>query len=366
MNAEIRRIRVLILKEARQLLRDRLSLTIGLILPVIMMVIFGYGISMDIRDIRLLAVAHETSGEINNLLARFEGSRYFRTVGILRSSAGAERALVNHEADACLYFPHDYAGRLAGGDAAMYLVMTDPNIVRARMIQNYVQGVVVSAAGTAVPGGVRIEPRMWFNDANSSRHYLLPGVVVMVMTMIGALLTSLVMAREYERGNFESTFVTPMRAGEVLFAKALVNFVLGMVSLAIILFSARYLFGVPVRGSLPVLVAGSALYLLVALGIGLAISSVTRNQFVACQLTLVLTFMPAMILSGFLYEIDNMPVVLQWVTMLIPGRYYVEFLQTVFLAGNVRAIILKDMAILFIFALVFLLIAVWKNPKSLE
>ncbi len=366
MNAELRRLRILILKETRQLLRDKLSLTIGLILPIVMIVIFGYGISMDIKDIRLGVVAHENSTEINDLLGRFKGSRYFSFEGVFHDTDTAGRALIAHRCEACLYLPQDYARRLKDGDLTLYLVVTTPNIVRARMVENYVQGVVAGIGGAGDGSGIRIQSRMWFNDSNNSRYYLLPGVVVMVMTMIGALLTSLVMAREYERGNFEAIFITPMRTGEALFAKALINFMLGMVGLTIILISARYVFEVPLRGNILILASGSALYLLVALGIGLVISSVTKNQFVACQLTLILTFMPAMILSGFLYEINNMPAVLQWVTLLVPGRYYVEFLQTVFLAGDIWPIVLKDMAVLGSFALIFLTIATKKNPKSLE
>ena len=209
-----------------------------------------------------------------------------------------------------------------------------------------------------------VQTRTRFNEANDSHYYLVPGVIVTIMTMIGALLTSLVMAREYERGTLESLFVTPVGSGEILTAKAATNFLLGMVSLAISMIFAAFVFDIPIRGSLTLLLAVSALFLIVALG--LVISTATKNQFLACQFAIMGTFMPALMLSGFLYDILNMPPAVRALTYMIPARYYVTLLQTLFLAGDIPSVIIPCCITLGVFAVVLMGIARLKAPKSLE
>ena len=186
------------------------------------------------------------------------------------------------------------------------------------------------------------------------------------MTIIGAQLTALVMAREYERGTLESLFVSPVRSWEILLAKALNNFALAIIGLSLALLFARYVFRVPIRGTVFILLAVSALYLLVMLGVGLLISSVSKNQFIACQMSLFFTFMPAFMLSGFFYDIGNMPQAVQWVTYLVPARYYVTLMQTLFLAGDIWSVIVPNALILAVIAVLMLCLAWWKTPKRLE
>jgi len=188
--------------------------------------------------------------------------------------------------------------------------------------------------------------RLWFNDANESRYFLVPGLIVLVMTLIGALLTAMVMAREWERGTFESLFVTPVRSEEILLGKTIPYFLLGLIGLLLCIVSAKYLFHVPLRGTLPVLLAASMLYVLVALGIGLLISSAVKNQLIASQLSMLATFMPALMLSGFLFDLRSMPTAIRVITFALPARYYVALLQTIFLAGNVWSVIVPNMAML--------------------
>src|SRR5262249_42297046 len=201
--------------------------------------------------------------------------------------------------------------------------------------------------GKDVPSGpVVIRDRLWFNEANESRYFLVPGLVVLIMTLIGALLTALVMAREWERGTLESLFVTPVRADEILLGKTIPYFALGMVGLVLCLLAAKFLFHVPFRGSVVVLTGASMLYLLVALGIGLLISSAVKSQLVASQVTLLVTFMPAVMLSGFLFDLRSIPAPVRLITYALPARYYVTFLQTVFLAWDVWGVPLPNRAVL--------------------
>ena len=258
---------------------------------------------------------------------------------------------------------------LNGGVTKVQIVVNGVNANQATLIRNYLQAVVGSWAaslnGQAAPV-LDVQTRTRFNEANDSHYYLVPGVIVTIMTMIGALLTSLVMAREYERGTLESLFVTPVGSGEILTAKAATNFLLGMVSLAISMIFAAFVFDIPIRGSLILLLAVSALFLIVALGLGLVISTATKNQFLACQFAIMGTFMPALMLSGFLYDILNMPSAVRAITYIIPARYYVTLLQTLFLAGDIPSVIIPCCITLGVFAVVLMGIARLKAPKSLE
>ncbi|MGA2127085.1 MAG: ABC transporter permease, partial [Xanthobacteraceae bacterium] len=215
-----------------------------------------------------------------------------------------------------------------------------------------------NAEGAAVPGPpVTVRDRMWFNEANDSHYFLVPGLIVLIMTLIGAFLTALVMAREWERGTFEAMFVTPIRSGEILIGKTAPYFVMGMMGLLLCIVSAKYLFDVPLRGSVLVLTGVSMLYLLVALGIGLLVSSVTKSQFLASQVALLVTFLPAMMLSGFLFDLHSMPTAIRAITYVLPARYYVALLQTLFLAGDVWSVIVPNTAVLAVMAVVLLVLS---------
>ena len=187
-------------------------------------------------------------------------------------------------------------------------------------------------------------------EANDSSYFLVPGLVVLVMTLIGALLTAMVMAREYERGTLESLLVTPVRVEEILLGKTLPYFVLALFGFTLCVLSAKFLFRVPLRGSLWVLLSASTLYVLIALGIGLLISSWVKNQLIASQLALLATFMPAFMLSGFLFDLRSMPTAVRLITYILPARYYVALLQSVFLAGNVWSVIVPNSLVLLVMA----------------
>jgi ABC-2 type transport system permease protein len=207
---------------------------------------------------------------------------------------------------------------------------------------------------------------MWFNEAFDSHYFLVPGLVVLIMTLTGALLTALVMAREWEQGTLEALFVTPVRAGEIIIGKTLPYFLLGMAGLLLTASAGRLLFHVPLRGSVLILTAVSALYLLVALGFGLLISSATRNQFIAGQIAIIATFLPAVFLSGFIFDLTSVPGAVQFISYLLPARYYVSFLQTIFLAGNVWSVIIPNSAAMLLMALVLFALTLRKTRKRLN
>jgi ABC-2 type transport system permease protein len=358
LSARLRRIAALVKKEGRQVIRDPSSIAIGVVLPVILVLLFGYGLSLDVLNVPVAVVLEDTSPAAMELAAGFKLSPYF-SAQLLTSMPEARELMLDRKVDGIVRIRPDFSRRLMLGDAEVQILIHGTDANRARIIQGYAEGTIGqwtarrSAEGKDVAAGpVVVQNRLWFNDADESRYFLVPGLIVLIMTLIGALLTALVMAREWERGTLESLFVTPIRSGEILLGKTVPYFILGLIGLALCIFAAQYLFDVPLRGSITVLLGASTLYLLVALGIGLLISSAVKSQFVASQVTLLVTFLPAVMLSGFLFDIRSMPVPVRAITYILPARYYVALLQTVFLAGDVWSVILPNTAVLAVMALV--------------
>jgi ABC-2 type transport system permease protein len=343
-HARLTRVRTLVRKEWRQMIRDPASIAMGVVLPVILILLFGYGLSLDVKNVPLAVLDQDGSALARGLVGGLQLSPYFqpRPVASLRA---AEALLAARQVDGILTVPQQFARRARAGGAVVQLVVSGTDANTARIIEAYVNGVVEAWAAREAPalaGPVRVQSRLWFNEANDSRYFLVPGLIVLVMTLIGAFLTAMVVAREWERGTFEALFVTPVRAAEILLGKTLPYFALGMVGLVLCVLAGRFLFHVPVRGSLAVLLLGSMLYMLVAVGIGLLISSAVKNQLVASQVTLLATFMPAFMLSGLLFDLRSMPAPIRALTYVLPARYFVALLQTTFLAGDIWSVIVPN------------------------
>lgn len=366
------RIRALVKKESRQIVRDPSSIAIGVVLPLILIVLFGYGLSLDVKNVPVAVVMEDSSPTAAELAAGFVLSPYFHAQ-LMHSMATAQELMLERKVDGIVRIRADFTRRLQAGDAAVQVLMHGSDANRARIIQAYAQGAIgawaarQSAEGhVSMSGPVIVQNRIWFNEANESRYFLVPGLIVLVMTLIGALLTAMVMAREWERGTIEALFVTPVRSDEILLGKTIPYFALGMIGLALCVLAAKFLFHVPLRGSLWVLIGTSMLYVLVALGIGLLISSAVKNQLVASQLTMLATYMPALMLSGFLFDLRSMPAAIQAITYVLPARYYVNLLQTVFLTGDVWSVILPNAAVLAGMATLLLLASRAVTQKRLD
>lgn len=352
LSAKARRVWSLVRKEGRQILRDPSSIAIGLILPIILILLFGYGLSLDVTDVPVVVVVEDPSPDAMELAAGFQLSPYFQA-RVMTSMHEARELMIDHRVDGIVRIRPDFGRNLALGNAEVQILIHATDANRARIIQGYAEGAVGQwtarrvSEGHEVPGGpVILQSRLWFNDANDSHYFLVPGLIVLVMTLIGAMLTSLVMAREWERGTLEAIFVTPVETDEILLGKTIPYFALGILGLTLCLLAAKFLFHVPIRGSVVVLVGVSMLYLLVALGIGLLISVATKNQFVASQMTMLVTFLPAFMLSGFIFDVRSMPIAVRFLTYALPARYYVTLLQTLFLAGDVWGVVVPNAAVL--------------------
>jgi len=353
LGAKLRRITALVRKETYQLFRDPSSIAIGIAMPLLLILLFGYALSLDVNNVPVAVVLEDPSPEATELAASFTLSPYFDPT-LLTAMPRAQELVLEQKVDAIVRIRPDFAHRLNQGDAEVQILVYGSDANRARIIEAYARGAIAQWASRRAMEGHRepaagaavVESRLWFNEADDSHYFLVPGLIVLIMTLIGALLTALVMAREWERGTLEALFVTPVRAGEILMAKMIPYFALGMVGLALCILAAKFLFEVPIRGSISILVAVSMLYLLVALSIGLLISSVTKSQFVSSMATLLITFLPALFLSGFLFDLRSMPVAVRIISYALPARYYVTLLQTVFLAGDIWGVILPNAVVL--------------------
>ena len=371
--ARYMRLRGLIRKESLQILRDPSSIAIAFIMPVVLLLLFGYGVSLDAKDIRLALVVEQPDAQTTSLTSAFHQSKYFIPI-TFHSIQPAERALIAHDVDGIIWLRDDFSARLmTGGDAPIGVFVNGVNANQARITEGYIQGVwqvwlqaYARKRGHELPIPVKLEPRIWFNAAVRSTDFLVPGLIALIMTLTGAMLTSMVVAREWERGTMEALMVTPIRIWEITVGKLLPYFILGMGGMLLSVAMALWLFEVPLRGSFLALSLASALYMMVALGMGLLISTVARSQFVAGQNALVATFLPAFILSGFIFEISSMPAPIQAITHLIPARYFVAILQTIFMAGDIWPVLLANTAALLLMMVFFLGMARRKTRKRLD
>ena len=369
-----RRLASLTRKEVRQLVRDRSNLLIGIGLPIALILIFGYGLSLDVKRAIVAIVLDDPSPVARDVAAGISRTEYLEP-HLVRSYAEGEKLMRAREVDAVVQFPSDFTRRLNDGNAQIQVLVQGSDATRAASVSTYVSSALAGyaekqadrgAGSASQAGAVTIVQRMWFNAANTSTWYLVPGLIVLIMTLVGAFLTALVMAREWERGTLEALFVTPVRPVEILLAKIIPCFGIGMIGLALCLLAARFLFDVPLYGSFVVLVIASMLYMLVALGIGLLISAVTKNQFLASQIALLASFLPAMMLSGFIFDLRNVPTAIRVIGNLLPATYFMELVKSLFLAGDFWPMIFKNCAILAAYAVALLGLARLVTRKRLD
>ena len=367
------RLRGLVRKEFYQILRDPSSIAIAFLMPVVLLLIFGYGVSLDADHVPVAIVADQPSADTASFTSAFGNTRYFQTLS-LPSMRAAEAALMAGKVNGIVHLRADFARHLRSSEGApIQVIVNGVDANTGRIIIGYAQGVWASwlqqlsrSRGEELKLPVQLEQRVWYNSELRSRNFLVPGLIAIIMTLIGALLTALVMAREWERGTMEARMVTPVTIRELLIGKLIPYFILGMGGMGLSVTMALFLFEVPLRGSLLLLAGASSLFLLVALAMGLLISIAAKNQFVAGQVAIIVTFLPAFILSGFIFDIGSMPGVVQALTHVIAARYFVAILQTIFMAGNVWSVILPNALALAGMALILFAIIQRRAHKRLE
>ena len=367
------RLRGLIRKESLQILRDPSSISIAFVMPVVLLLLFGYGVSLDAEHVPVALVIENPTSETSNFAASLISSRYLAPT-IMHDRRAAETAMQAGDVSATVVLRSDFSRRLRSAQGAPIQVIlngTDANTARifsgymAGVWQKWLQQYQLAEGGTLL-APVVMEQRVWFNAEVRSRNFLVPGLIAIIMTLIGTLLTAMVVAREWERGTMEALMVTPVRIREILLGKLIPYFLLGMGGMALATVMAIWLFEVPFRGSLVMLFVSSGLFMVTALGMGLLISTIARNQFVAGQVAILVAFLPAFMLSGFLFDIASMPAAVQLITHVVPARFFVATLQTLFLAGTVWPIVLGNGAALVVMAAILLAITRRKTRKALD
>ena len=369
------RLRGLIRKEVRHILRDPSSILIAFLLPIVLLVTNGFGISLDASEMRVAVVIQAPEETARGMLQALDASPYLSVQRALSTRDG-ETAMTEGRVRGMLVVRDDYSQRLGRPGswpvpAQLVVNATDPNT--ARILEGYVSGALqVWLSGQqherrlVAPGGIDLEYRDWFNAELRSTDFIVPGIIAMVMTMAGTLLTASGVSREWEHGTMESMLASPARMGELILARLACNFGLGIGSMIMSVLIAIVVFDVPFRGGTVALAAAVSLFLMFALGLGLFISTLARNQFVAAQLSFLTTMMPAMMLSGMLFDIAAMPHWLHIITYFVPARYLVAILQTLFLAGDVWPVILPNLVGLAIAAVVTLTATLLVTRRRLD
>lgn len=368
------RIHALVKKEFYQIARDPSSILISVVLPLILLFLYGYGVSLDMDHIRIGLVMEDTSPDAQSFARSFIDSRYFE-VKIGRDLREFELDMIKGSIRGIVVIPSYFSEyRKKNYEIAPIQVIADgsePNT--ANFVQNYVEGVLANwvrqeKISNNLKGLPLVNPeiRFWYNEELESRNFLIPGSLAIIMTLIGTLLTALVVSREWERGTMEALMSTPVAIGELILGKLIPYFCLGMGSMLLCVVFAVGFYGIPLRGSVWVLMLVSSAFLLSALGLGLLISTIARNQFVAAQAAIITAFLPGFILSGFIFEIASMPLPIRLLTLIIPARYFVASLQTLFLVGNVWRLILISLGPMLLIAFILFLITDRKTVKRLD
>ncbi|MBP7074585.1 MAG: ABC transporter permease [Rhabdochlamydiaceae bacterium] len=370
-----RRLRALITKEFFQIIRDPSSLLISVVLPLILMFLYGYGVSLDLDHLRMGLVMEDTSPDAQSFAQSVKDSRYF-DVKIVRDRRDLNEDLTRGSIRGMFIIPSYFTQyRFRPDKMAPIQVIADGSETNtSNFVQNYAQGVFnnwlmqeakMSGISKDAPV-ITVQSRYWYNEQLESRYFLLSGSLAIIMTLIGSLLTALVVSREWERGTMEALMSTPVGIWELVLGKVIPYFFLGMGSMALCVLVSVFVYDLPLRGSWLLLAGVSALFLSCALGLGLMISTITKNQVFSYQITLIVAFLPAYILSGFLFEIHSMPKWIQLLTYIIPAKYFVQSLQSLFLVGNVWKLILIDMIPIITIGLLFFMITAVKTVKRLD
>ena len=365
-----RRIWAVARKEGIHIIRDWRSLVMGIAIPILLLILFGYALTLDVDEVPLVVWDQSGTQTSRNFMSRFEGSPYFALRRIVQTYAEVERAIDAGEALVALVIPVDFAMDVGSGRTARAQAIVDGSDSNtATIVLGYLETVAraynqdlaieqtARSSGRTVTVPLDLRPRVWFNADMESKNYIIPGLIAVIMMVIAAMLTSLTVAREWETGTMEQIISTPLKGPELILGKLLPYFGIGMLDVLIAVLMGEFVFEVPLRGNVALLFSMAAIFLAGALSLGMLISIVTKSQLLASQLAMVVTFLPAFLLSGFMYDISNMPNAIQAITHVVPARYFVSLLKGIYLKGIGLELLMLEAALLAGFGLVVLLAA---------
>lgn len=370
----LRRLKALIIKEFYQVTHDPSTIIICQVLPFILLIIYGFGVSLDLDHVKIGLVIEDTSPDAMSFAKSITDSRYF-DVTMARDRRELERKIIAGDIRGFVVVPSYFSSfRLRPDQTAPIQVITDgsePNTANFVQIyvrsawENWLRQEQISSDLQGLPL-VSLQPRYWFNEQLESRNFLIPGSLAIILTLVGTLLTSLVVSREWERGTMEALIATPVTPRELFFGKFITYFLLGMTAFVTSAVFSIIVYDIPVRGSLISFLLAAGAFLFPALGLGLFVSTVARSQIIACQFAIVLGFMPSFMLSGFVFEIKSMPFWIQCVTYIVPARYLVSCLQTLFLVGDIIPLLVINLSFMLLFGLVLCFATMQNTRKRLD
>ena len=346
-----------VIKEGKHILRDKRTMLILFGMPVVMMLLFGFAISTDVKNVRTVLVIPQMDSQTRQAVERLSQSEYFTIVSTVSTPQKAERLIRSQQADMAVVFAHDYA---ASRKTGLQLIVdgSDPNM--AQQWTNYAQGVVAN-----VQGGM-VNTKMLYNPQMKSAYNFVPAIMGMLLMLVCAMMTSISIVREKERGTMEVLLVSPVRPLIVIIAKAVPYLVLAFVILIVILLMAHHVLGVPLAGSLFWIIVVSIIYILLALSLGLLISNIAQTQLVALLLSAMVLLMPVVMLSGMMFPVESMPQVLQWISAVVPPRYYIDAMRKLMIMGVGIGDVMKEVVVLIGMTALLLTVALKKFNERLE
>ncbi len=373
-----KRISAVTRKEFIHIFRDPRSLGMGILMPMIMLILFGYALTLDVDRVPLVIWDQNRSPASRELVNSFLGSRYFALEGFVKSYQEVDEAIDNRRALASLIIRPDFSAILAsGGKADLQMIVDGSDSNTATIALGYAEGIILGfnqdialkeirrKGGRPLTAPIDFRPRVWFNADLESRNYIIPGLIAVIMMVIAALLTSLTIAREWEQGTMEQLISTPVKAPELILGKLFPYFCIGMFDVLLAVLMGEFLFHIPLRGQVALIFAQAAIFLVGTLSLGLLMSIITRSQLLASQVAMVATFLPAFLLSGFAYPLRSMPKVLQGISYIIPARYFITLLKGIYLKGVGPRILFLEGIFLVIFSLLMFALAIKKFKKKL-
>ena len=372
----LKRVSAITRKEFIQIIRDYRSLGLAIVIPVVLLILFGFALSLDVDNVPLIIWNQDKSQVSTDFILNFKNSRYFKIVGYSDNYGRLQNYIDRRKAMMAMVIPKDFSKYIQSNQVApVQLLIDGSDSNTATIAMGYAEAVVqgynakftvdsMSKLGIKNISPIDLRPRVWFNEDLKSKNYIIPGLIAVIMMIIAAQLSSITVAREWERGTMEQLISTPVKRGELILGKLIPYFIIGFFDLLVAIAMGQFIFIVPLRGNLILLLILSSIFLIGALGQGIYFSIVAKNQRSAMQLAILTTFLPTFLLSGFVYPIYNMPKIIQVITYALPARYFINILKGIYLKAEGLNILWPQALFLLLFALMMVFFAYRRFEKK--